>query len=34
MYHDMTGWGWFLMTFGGLFWVIVIGLAVRLGHGQ
>lgn len=36
MYHDMSGWAWFGMTFGALFWVLLIGIAVfvavRLAH--
>lgn len=38
MYHDMNGWAWIGMTFGALFWVLLIGVtvyvAVRIGHRQ
>jgi hypothetical protein len=36
MYHDMNAWWLFGMTFGALFWVLLIGVAVyvavRLAH--
>lgn len=38
MYHDMNGWPWFGMTFGALFWLLLIGItvyiAVRPAHRQ
>ncbi len=36
MYHDMNGWGWLFMTFGAVFWILMLGgvvyLAVRLAQ--
>jgi uncharacterized membrane protein len=28
MYHWMSGWGWFWMTFMTVFWVVVLGAVV------
>jgi hypothetical protein len=27
-WHDANGWGWMVMTFGMLFWVVIIALGV------
>lgn len=36
MYHTMTGWSWFWMTFGAVIWVVLLGavvyVAVRLAQ--
>lgn len=31
MYHWMSGWGWFWMTFMMVFWVFVLGVVVYAG---
>lgn len=36
MYHTMNGWGWFFMSFGALFWLLLLGgvvyVAVRFAQ--